>query len=433
MMTVLPERSSPESNERSRIETAGLWFLFFLVIYTVIIIKVATGSYLSSNIAFGVYSITITLYIFSRFLLSYFHKPVPEVRGYEPTVSFVVPAKNEEDNMYETITRFARVDYPSEKIEVIAINDGSTDNTLAEMERAARDIESRVARVTVVDWKVNRGKRHGMYEGAKRAQNDIVIFIDSDSFVEPSCVRHLVKYFYDPEIGAVSGHTDVYNRDTNLLTRTQTLRYYIAFTVYKAAESIFGVVTCCPGCCSAYRKAYLDEFIDDWLHQTFLGKECTFGDDRSLTNYMLRKYRAAYSREAKAYTVVPDTFRTYLKQQQRWKKSWVRETFIASSFIWKKDPVAALFFYAYVCLAFAAPLVFIHAILWNPIVRSIPPWVYLSGLLLMLLLHGLYYRIKVGRRPWVTAVLGFWFYTVILMWQLPWAFFTIADTKWGTR
>jgi hyaluronan synthase len=419
--------------ERLTFEQFILWTLFCAIVYIILVVKVTTGSYLNENLFFGVYSIMIVFYIFSRFVLSHLHRTKPANTTYEPSIAFVVPAKDEGDNIYETIERFRNVDYPGEKIEVIAINDGSSDQTLAEMQRAAVDIRPYVQRVEVVDWIVNRGKRHGMAEGVKRARNDIIIFIDSDSFVEPSCVRHLVKYFTDPEIGAVSGHTDVHNVDTNVLTRMQALRYYIAFKVYKSAESIFGLVTCCPGCCSAYRKAYLDEFIDEWLHQKFLGKECTFGDDRSLTNYVLRSYAAAYSEEAKAYTIVPDTFSKYMRQQQRWKKSWVRETFIAASFMWRKNPLAAFFFYSYVFLAFSAPIVFIHAIVWNPVVRHIAPVVYLIGLLLMLLLHGLYYRIHVGQRPWFFAVISFWFYTVILMWQLPWAFVTIADTRWGTR
>jgi hyaluronan synthase len=409
------------------------WVALVLVVYLVLFVKIATGSYIAHNPFFGAYSLLIITYIFSRFVLSYLHRPVPSIPGYEPSISFVVPAKNEEDNIYETIARFGAVEYPKEKIEVIAINDGSTDGTLRQMQRAAVAIRPNVARIEVVDWTVNRGKRYGMYEGAKRARNDVVIFIDSDSFVERDAVRHLVKFFVDPAIAAVSGHTDVYNRDENLLTRMQALRYYVAFRVYKAAESAFGLVTCCPGCCSAYRKAYLDEFLEEWVHQRFLGKECTFGDDRSLTNYVLRKYRAAYATDALAYTVVPATFRQYLKQQQRWKKSWVRETIIASTFMWKKNPLAAAFFYIYIFLAFAGPIVFLHALVWTPLVIGIFPIIYLLGLLLMLMLHGLYYRIYKRDLHWIPAVFAFWFYSVILMWQLPWAFVTIADTRWGTR
>jgi hyaluronan synthase len=427
-------KPKPVRKKRFSLDTAALWFLFFAIIYLILLIKITTGSYLNDNIFFGIYSVTITLYIFTRFLLAYLHRPVPIDTRFEPTVSFVVPAKNEEDNIYKTIERFAEVEYPKEKIEVIVVNDGSTDGTLTEMERAAKDVrQAGIPRVEIVNFEKNRGKRYAMAEGIKRATHDIVIFVDSDSFVEPSSVRHLVKYFSIPDIGAVSGHTDVYNRNVNTLTQMQALRYYIAFKVYKAAESIFGNVTCCPGCCSAYRRSYLMEFVDDWLHQTFFGKECTFGDDRSLTNFMIRHHKAAYSQEAKAYTVVPETLGKYVKQQQRWKKSWIRETFIASTFIWKKNPIAAAFFYGYVFLAFAAPVVFIHALIWNPIVYRIVPWVYLFGLFLMLMLHGVYYRIHVGKRPWFFAVISFWFYSVILMWQLPWALVTIADTRWGTR
>jgi hyaluronan synthase len=418
---------------KNLVNTTTGWFLFFGVIYVILIVKITTGSYINASVFFGIYSILITMYIFSRFLLAYLHRSLYVNPTYEPTVSFVVPVKNEEQYIAETLRRFGAVDYPKEKIEVIAINDGSTDGTLAELRRAAAEISPNVARVEIVDWQDNRGKRHGMAEGALRARNDIVIFIDSDSFVDRNCVRHLVKYFSHPKIGAVSGHTDVHNWGTNLLTEMQALRYFIAFKVYKAAESIFGNVTCCPGCCSAYRRSYLMEFLDDWLHQKFFGKECTFGDDRSLTNFMIRKYYATYSPEAKASTIVPDTFDKYIKQQQRWKKSWMRETFIASTFIWRKNPIAALFFYSYMFLAFAAPVVFLHAVIWNPIIYHILPFIYLFGLFLMLVLHGIYYRIHVQNRPWFFAVLSFWFYTVILMWQLPWALITIADTRWGTR
>src|SRR3989344_3864010 len=359
--------------------TIGFWFLFFGVLYLIVLFKVVTTSFSNEAVFFKFYGVLITVYILSRFLLAYFHKSIKYNPNYEPTVTFVVPAKNEEENIAETIRRFAAVNYPKNKIEVIAINDGSTDGTHKEMLRIKAEIGDEIP-VTVVNWKNNKGKRHGMAEGVKRAKHDIVIFIDSDSFVEPDSVKHLVKYFSNPDVGAVSGHTDVYNRDTNLLTQMQATRYFIAFKIYKAAESIFGNVTCCPGCCSAYRTKYLNQFLDKWLKQRFLGGDCTFGDDRSLTNYMIRKYLAVYSPEAKAHTVVPDTFGKYVRQQQRWKKSWVRESFIASTFMWRKNILAALSFYSYVILAFSAPIVFIRAVIWQPYLYGSIPVAYLGGL-----------------------------------------------------
>jgi hyaluronan synthase len=412
----------------------GLWFIFFTVIYFIILLKVLTYRTIPTDLFFGFYGILVTTYILSRFILAYFHYSPRYDESYQPTVSFVVPAKNEEDNIAETIRRFGDVSYPLNKVEVIAINDGSTDNTYQEMLKIKKELETeKHIPVTVVNWVENRGKREGMGEGVKRAKNDIVLFVDSDSFIEPDCVKHLVKYFVDARVGAVSGHTDVYNRDTNMLTRMQALRYYIAFKVYKAAESIFASVTCCPGCCSAYRRSYIIGFIDEWLNQQFLGGKCTFGDDRSLTNFTIRKYEAVYSPRAKAYTVVPDTMRKYIKQQQRWKKSWIRETFIAMSFMWKKNPVAATFFYLYAFLAFISPIVFIRAIIWYPIATHLWPVIYLLGLFLMLLLQGIYYHIETGYPKWISAIFISWISSVILIWQLPYAFFTIRDSRWGTR
>ena len=366
---------------RRALADAGLWFAFFSIIYVIIVLKVLTYRSIPNDIFFGFYGILVTTYILSRFFLAYFHFSPESDESYEPTVSFVVPAKNEGDNIAKTIRRFGEVNYPLGLIEVIAIDDGSTDQTYEEMLSVQKELEAKGIPVNVVHWEINRGKRHGMAEGVKLAKNEIVIFVDSDSFIEPNCVKHLVKYFTDPEVGAVSGHTDVYNRDTNLLTRMQALRYYIAFSIYKAAESIFASVTCCPGCCSAYRREYLMEFIDEWLHQKFFGGECTFGDDRSLTNFTIRKYEAVYSPDAIAYTVVPDTMSKYIKQQQRWKKSWIRETFIATTFMWRKNPVAATFFYLYTALALLSPVVFIRAMIWYPIATRSLPFISLIGLL----------------------------------------------------
>jgi hyaluronan synthase len=423
-----------ENNKKTQLAPDfGLRFLFFFIIYLIIMIKAVSWQSLDDHLFFSFYSLMITVYIFSRFILSYFHRKEHVNTNYVPTISFVVPAKNEGDNIAETLRCFYRSNYPKDKMEVIAINDGSSDNTLDQMLLVQKEFGDKINRFEVVDWKKNRGKREGMAEGVKMSKGEIVIFVDSDSFIEENCIWHLIKYFTDPQVGAVSGHTDVYNSQENILTRMQAVRYYISFKIYKSAESVFGLVTCCPGCCSAYRREYLNEFIDEWLGQTFFGKKCTFGDDRSLTNHMLRKYRTVYSGEALAKTVVPNTFKKYLKQQQRWKKSWVRETIIASSFIWKKNILSAIFFYIYVFLALVAPIVFFRAVLWHPIVYETVPLVYLAGLFLMLFLHGIYYRLEVGDKNWFTAVVSFWFTTVILIWQLPWAAVTMNDTRWGTR
>ena len=95
-------------------------------------------------------------------------------------------------------------------------------------------------------------------------------FIDSDSFVDPEAARELVKYFVHDDVAAVAGHAYVANANENFLTKMQAVRYFVAFKAYKAAEALFGVVTCCSGCCSAYRRSYMNEVMEQWLVKNFL-------------------------------------------------------------------------------------------------------------------------------------------------------------------
>jgi hyaluronan synthase len=412
------------------------WIVFYLMVYLIIIIKLITIKEMDNNLFFATYSIAVSFYILSRFALAYFYEPDQDKfdQNYEPTISFGVPSKNEEKDIRETILKIAQTDYPKEKFDIIAINDGSTDNTLDEMIKAQKIAKKMGVRVHVTDWKINKGKREGMAECVKKSKNEIIIFIDSDSFVRPDTAKELVKYFSNKKIAAVAGHAYVANGEENFLTKMQDVRYFVAFKAYKSSEALFSCVTCCSGCCSAYRKSYVLEVLDSWLNQKFLGVKCTYGDDRSLTNFLLKKgYKALFSPKAVAYTFVPGTFRQFLKQQLRWKKSWVRESFKAGKFIWKKNPIMSISFYLGVILPILAPVVVVRALIWYPHATGRLPYFYLFGLLLMAVVYGLYYYIYTGNKKWVYGVLFATFYTVILIWQLPWAILNLRDARWGTR
>lgn len=413
------------------------WIIFFTAVYIIFVIKLITIQKIDNNILFGTYSFAVSFYILSRFALSYFYDPDNDKFdiNYTPTASFAVPCKNEEENIKETILRIAKSDYPKDKFDIIAVNDGSTDNTLKEMLDAKKIAKKEYGiNVVVVDWKINKGKREGMAECVRKSKNDIVIFIDSDSFVEQSTARELVKYFIDSKVAAVAGHAYVANADNNYLTKMQSVRYYVAFKAYKAAESVFNTVTCCSGCCSAYKREYVMEVLDQWVNQRFLGVLCTYGDDRALTNFLLKKgYKALFSPTAIAYTFVPDTFKKFMRQQLRWKKSWTRESLKAGQFIWKKNPIMSISFYLGIILPLLAPFVVIRALIWYPYTTGNFPWFYLMGMALMSLVYGLYYYIYTKDKRWVYGVVFAAFYTIILIWQLPWAILNIRDPKWGTR
>lgn len=411
------------------------WAVFIFLVYLVFLIKITNVVENNESLVFTFYSIAVSAYLFSRFVLAHFYVTVHKVdRNFQPKITFAVPVKNEETVVREVIMRIARSNYPKSKIEIIAINDGSTDKTIYELLAARDQAASLGVDVKVINWVQNRGKRHGMYACAKEATGEVIIFIDSDSLVQPDTTSELVKYLVDPKVGAVTAHCWVENKNENVLTKMQAIKYYVAFKAFKSSESIFGAVTCLSGPCSAYKKEYLDLVLDEWLNQTFLGVECTYGDDRSLTNALLSKgYKTVYAPEAGVSTFVPETLPQYKKQQNRWKKSWFRECLLASKFMWKQNPIMSISFYLMVALTLLAPIVVIRALVVYPIFQGRFPFYYLFGILVMSLIYGLYYTIYSGDRKWIWGMLAIIGYSIGFFWQLPYAILTIKDSSWGTR
>jgi hyaluronan synthase len=349
--------------------------------------------------------------------------------GLRPSVSVIVACKNEEASIGRTIDCIYATDYPRQLVEVIVVNDGSTDGTLDEMRRA----QQRHAGLKVIDFGRNLGKRHGMAAGARAARGDILVYVDSDSFLRRDTLGQITQGFADPDVGGVCGHAYVHNVHKNALTRMQEVRYYVAFRVVKAAESLFGAVACCSGCLAAYRRSYVMPILDAWLNQSFLGTGATFGDDRSLTNFMLRRYRVIYNSRATCSTLVPETYRQFFRQQLRWKKSWVRETFIAGCFMWRRHPAAAFFFYMGGIFPVLSPIVVFSALVYPTFGPGEISLLYIYGATLMSALYGLYYMARMRSRLWVYGVAFSFFYMCILVWQTYYALLTVHRNHWGTR
>ena len=221
-------------------------------------------------------------------------------------------------------------DYPVDKLEVIVIDDCSNDNSVQKIREIVEELKKDgegyqvEERLRYILQPENKGKREAISAGAEVAKHDLLVFVDSDSFLDPYAIRNLVQPFKDPKMGGVSGRTDVANTYTNALTKMQAVRYYIAFRVMKAAESVFDTVSCLSGPLSCYRKDIVLRYKDKWLNQRFLGQKATFGDDRAMTNFVLRKYRTTYQDTAICSTIVPNTYKIFLRQQIRWKRSWLR-------------------------------------------------------------------------------------------------------------
>lgn len=402
--------------------------LFTLILMNIFFLKSFNLKYFWHSIPVNLYSITVATFILTRFLFALFYLPTKDNK-ITPSVSVIVPVKNEERFIRTTIEHIYNVNYPRDRYEVTIINDNSSDGTLGQIYQLQQEYKD----LMVINFTEDAGKRNALASGFDQAKGEILVVIDSDSFITNGSIYNIVQDFVDPEVAAVSGHTDVYNGKENALTKMQAVRYFLAFKIMKAAESVFSCVTCCPGCFSAYRKSYIMDIINKWQKQKFLGKPCTFGDDRSLTMMLLRNYKIKHNSNAVAYTLSPKTYRHFFKQQLRWKKSWFRETLLGCKFMWKKNPLMAFSFYAGLILPLISPFVAFMAIVYKPMVFGQPFYVYIYGTFLVSLIYSLYHRLARPSKIWIYGIYFCFFYLFILAWQNYFAILTSRNTTWGTR
>jgi len=402
---------------------------FILALCTVILIKYQNFYIFWFDIPIFLYNILVGAYLISRFLFAAFYR-CPKPLDVLPTMTVIVPVFNEEKFIERTLRQVMESAYPVDKLNVIVVNDGSTDKTPAAIER----IRKVYPEIVLVNFAQSRGKRSALAAGVRMATTEVVTFIDSDSFLVPQALSYLVSSFRDPKVAAVTGHCDAENIWTNLLTRMQAVRYFLSFRVLKAAESVFDSVTCLSGPIAAYRRDILMTLLDKWETQMFLGRPATFGDDRSLTNYLLELgHNVVYDKRARVTTIIPDTYKSFLTQQMRWKRSWFRESLRACTFMWKRQPLMSFSFYLGFLLPIVSPFIVFRAFVLLPIMGDLMPFNYLLGVFLMSSMMSTVYLFAKRSRLWLYGIPFCFFYMAVLVWQLPLAMITCCKSGWGTR
>ena len=246
-----------------------------------------------------------------------------------PELTVVIPAFNEGPMVRRSIESVLASDYPADKLHLIVVNDGSSDDTAAHIDAAVRE---HGARVDAIHLPHNRGKRHALYAGFKRARGQVVATLDSDSEVEPGALANLVAPLVadadagEPRVGGVGGKVVALNRSSNWLTRMLGVRYILGFDFVRAYQSQLRTVWCLPGALQAYRLDLIRPHLESWRDQTFLGAQCTNGDDHAMTNLVLSLGAdTAYQSNAVVHTEVPETYRRLSKMYVRWGRSATRE------------------------------------------------------------------------------------------------------------
>ncbi len=414
-------------------------FLMFVIVAFIALMRAESIIYFKFNKWLYLYSIVTAAFLLSKYFFGFMYREVPIDVNYTPGVSILIPCFNEEEWIQKTILSCINQDYPIDKLEVIVIDDCSSDRSVEKIKEIIEKLKQEdgkfeiSSRIKYIVQEKNSGKREALAKGAMEAKHDLIVFVDSDSFLNPFALRYLVAPFKDPKIGGVAGRTDVANTYTNILTKMQSVRYYIAFRIMKASESYFDTVTCLSGPLACYRKEIVLKHKEEWLNQRFLRQKATFGDDRAMTNIVLNEYRTVYQDSAICSTIVPNEYKVFLKQQMRWKRSWLRESLLAGKFMWKKEPFAALTFYIGLLVPILAPIVVTYNLFYVPLVHRVFPKTFIVGILLMAFLMSVAQLFLRKSTTWLFGMVFCLFYEAVLLWQMPVAWFTFWKSTWGTR
>ncbi len=351
-----------------------------------------------------------------------------------PCMTVVVPAYNEGAMVAKAIDSLARANYPPERLEIIVVDDGSTDDTWMHIQHA---VARHGNRIHAVRLERNGGKREALAVGFRRGTGEIFVTVDSDSVVDANALLALAGPFTSERVGVVAGRILVYNRREGIIPRMLHVRFALSFDFLRAYQSTFGTVYCSPGALSAYRASAVRTVLDRWLHQRFLGSRATIGEDRALTNDIMRLgYDSIYQRTAMVLTVVPMTYGKLCRMFLRWDRSFIREELRFASVVWKRPPLARLIALLDVSItnlrypATCLTLVLLGTALFHD------PLVLLRVLLSMgmaSLIYSLYFLHSERSFDVVYGVLFSYFSFFSLFWIFPWALVTVRTRGWMTR
>ncbi len=233
-------------------------------------------------------------------------KPLPLYET--PMVSILVPCFNEAETIENTIEQLSKIEYPN--YEIIAINDGSSDNT----SEIVKSLMSVYDKLRFIDLKENNGKANALYLGLIAARGEILVGVDSDAYLMPDALNYMIPHFTNPyngeRVGAVTGNPRVRNR-SSLLAKLQLCEYASIVSLIKRTQRIWGKVMTVSGVVVAFRKRAL--------------MDCELWDRDMITEdigvtWKLEKgcWDIRYEPRALCLMLVPETIKGLFNQRKRW-------------------------------------------------------------------------------------------------------------------
>jgi hyaluronan synthase len=296
------------------------------------------GSGLSAFMAFFIY--VWLLWLAKSFLASRYRSWITPMSHLTTTV--IVPVYNESPEIFRRVLQSVVANAPTELIVVVDGGDAEVADVASEFTRTVLCVPK-------------AGKRPAIATGlaASDPSTDVVVVLDSDTIWERDALSEMLSPFADPRVGGVTPRQTIFDVGVNPVRRfanwLEDLRYHLTVP----AQSVFGQVGCLAGRTIAYRRVAFEPAVARLVTQRVLGVPQHVGDDRVLTNELLRTgWRTVYQSTALVSTDAPSDWRTFWKQQLRWGRSSQRETLLSLRWLWRK-PVAFASFATDIATPFA--------------------------------------------------------------------------------
>jgi hyaluronan synthase len=263
---------------------------------------------------------------------------------------------------------------------------------------------------------------------------DAVFTTDSDTLIQNNSLDEMLTLLRSsPDIGGVTADVKIWNRAESLLARLCAARYWLAFNIERACQSMWGCVSCLSGPMSMYRTSDLETILGPWNLQIFGGKATTFGDDRHLTNQLLAQgLRTRYTHRTWCDSESPTSFVRWVAQQTRWSKSFFREAFwfpasYAYQAPWMLLETTEQVLYPFILIATVFHFLFdpANGTNWRPVI-------WLATMFAVAFVKS-FVAMIISRDPWMLlfSCYGFIYFFGLLPSKV-WALFTMNKTGWGT-
>lgn len=248
-------------------------------------------------------------YLVYRGFLLFRHMKRKEVIS-KPLVSILIPAYNEEPCIEKTLYSCLNQTYP--RIEIIVINDGSTDKTLDVVKnfqtKYHNNLEKRGIKLRIISQK-NQGKARALNVGKAHANGVFIATIDADSYLHHDAIYNILHYFSSKKIGAVAGNIVALSHG-KILGYVQKIEYELGIYFLRESQAALGDVLVTPGAFSAYRKKAIKKFEEGTLTEDF---------DSSIRT-LERGYSIVMAPDAYCFTQVPLSVADLIKQRIRWQQ-----------------------------------------------------------------------------------------------------------------